>query len=72
MILDVDSKGVVWAGHYYGPGHTNNKAERFAVWDTLQWLSKLVQELPALRRPVRVFGDSQLMIRFLMRIFKWL
>ena len=46
------------------------KAESFAVWDTLQCLSKLVQERPSLRHPVRVFGDSQLMIRFLMRVFK--
>ena len=66
----MDGKEVVRAGQYYGPGQTNNKAESFAVQDTLQYLSKLIQERPSLRRPIRVFGDSQLMIRFLMRVFK--
>ena len=71
MILDMDGKEVVQAGQYYGPGQTNNEAESFAVQDPLQCLSKLVQERPALRRPVRVFGDSQLMIFFLTKVFKW-
>ena len=35
MILDMDSKEVVWAGQYYGPGQTNNKAESFAIRDAL-------------------------------------
>ena len=55
---------------YYGPGWTNNEAESFAIRDALQCLSKLVQEQPSLRRPIRVFGDSQLMIHFLTRVFK--
>ena len=70
MILDMDGKEVVRAGCYYGPGWTNNEAESFAVRDTLQCFSKLIQERPSLRHPIRVFGDSQLMIRFLMRVFK--
>ena len=65
----MDGKEVIWAGRYYGLGRTNNKAESFAVWDTLQCLSKLIQEWPSLRHPIRVFGDSQLMIHFLMRVF---
>ena len=44
VILDMDGKEVVWAGQYYGPGWTNNKAESFAIQDALQCLSKLVQE----------------------------
>ena len=71
LILDMDGKEVVWAGRYYGSGWTNNEAESFAVRDTLQCLSKLVQERPSLKHPIRVFGDSQLMICFLMRVFKW-
>ena len=70
VILDVDGKEVIQAGRYYGPGWTNNKAESFTVRDALQCLSKLVQERPSLRHPVRVFGDSQLIIRFLTRVFK--
>ena len=70
IILDVDGKEVIWAGQYYGPGWTNNEAESFAIRDTLQCLPKLVQERPSLRHPIRVFGDSQLMIRFLTRVFK--
>ena len=46
VILDMDGKEVIWAGHYYGPGWTNNEAKSFAIWDALQCLSKLVQERP--------------------------
>ena len=70
VILDMDGKEVVWAGQYYGPGCTNNEAKSFTIQDTLQCLSKVVQERPALRHPIQVFGDSQLMICFLMRVFK--
>ena len=58
MILDIDGKEVFQAGQYYGPEQTNNEAESFAVHDTLQCLSKLVWEQPALRCPIQVFGDS--------------
>ena len=68
--MDADGKEVIRARRYYGPGWTNNEAESFAVRDTLQYLSKLVQERLSLRHPIRVFGDSQLMIRFLTRVFK--
>ena len=44
VILDMDGKEVVWAGQYFGPGWTNNEAKRFAIWDALQCLSKLIQE----------------------------
>ena len=68
--MDTDGKEVIWAGQYYGPGRTNNEAESFAIQDALQCLSKLDQEQPSLRCPARVFGDSQLMIHFLTRVFK--
>ena len=57
VILDMDGKEVVQAGQYYWPGWTKNEVKSFRIWDTLQCLSKLVQERLALRRPVRVFGD---------------
>ena len=44
VILDTDGKEVIRAGRYYRPGQTNNEAESFAIRDTLQCLSKLVQE----------------------------
>ena len=50
---------------------TNNEAESFAIRDALQCVSKFIQERPSLRRPVRVFGDSQLMICFFTKVFKW-
>ena len=52
MILDMDGKEVVWAGQSYGTRQTNNEAESFTVQDTLQCLSKLIQEQLSLRRPV--------------------
>ena len=35
IILDMDSKEVVWAGQYYGPRQTKNEAESFAIQDAL-------------------------------------
>ena len=64
VILDMDGKEVIRAGQYYGPEWTNNEVKSFTVQDALQCLSKLIQEQPALRHPVQVFGDSQLMIHF--------
>ena len=72
VILDTDGKEAIRAGCYYGPGWTNNKAESFTVQDALQCLSKFIQEQMSLRHPVRVFGDSLLMIHFLMKVFKLL
>ena len=69
MILDHNQKEVVQVGRYYGPGRTNNEAEAFAMRDALQYLSRISHRLEAMK-PVRVFGDSQLMIRFATRVFK--
>ena len=70
VILDDGGKEVVRAGRYYGPGRTNNEAEAFAMRDAMQCLAKLRRSRPALGKPVRVFGDSQLMIRFITRLYK--
>ena len=68
----MDSNGVevVRVGRYYGPGRTNNEAEAFAMRDAVQFLAKLAWKRPALQAPVRCFGDSQLMIRFITRLYK--
>lgn len=61
---------MIRAGRYYGPGRTNNEAEAFAMRDAVQCLARLRRDRPGLRRPARVFGDSQLMIRFATRLYK--
>ena len=38
--------------------------------DSVQCLAKLRRTRPELGSPVRVFGDSQLMIRFITRLYK--
>ena len=57
-------------GRYYGPGRTNNEAEAFAMRDAVQCVSRLKRKGADLDRPVRVFGDSQLMIRFITKLYK--
>ena len=69
MILNQDQKEIVRAGRYYGPGRTNNEAEAFALRDALDCLARIADRVGPMR-PVRVFGDSQLMIRFATRIYK--
>ena len=46
-------------------------AESFTLWDALQCLIKLIHNWLALRCPVWVFSNCQLMIYFLTCIFKW-
>jgi len=70
VILGGDGHEVVRVGRYYGPGRTNNEAESFALRDAVQCVARLSAKRPALRLPVRVFGDSQLLIRFMTRIYK--
>ena len=38
--------------------------------DAVHCLQTLVDSRPDLRLPVRIFGDSQLLIRFMLRIYK--
>ena len=70
VILDQAGKEVIRVGRYYGPGRTNNEAEGFAMWDAVQCLARLSRRRPELNIPARVFGDSQLMIRFITRLYK--
>ena len=65
-----DGLEVVRIGRYYGTGKTNNEAEMFALRDAMAMLASLLPSRPDLHLPVRVFGDSQLIIRFAMRIYK--
>ena len=65
VVLDHQKKELVHVGHYYGPGRTNNEAESFALRDAMLFLAK-----QKVSYPVRVFGDSQLIIRFATRIYK--
>ena len=57
-------------GRYYGPGRTNNEAEAFALRDAIQCLVRLTKTRPELDHPARIFGDSQLIIRFATRVYK--
>lgn len=68
--MDSEGKEVVRAGRYYGPGRTNNEAEAFAMRDAVECLARIRHRRPELDLPVRVFGDSQLMIRFITRLYK--
>ena len=70
VILDGNGKEVIHAGCYYGPGQTNNEAESFAMQDTAHCLQSLIDSRPDLRLPVRIFGDSQLLISFMLWIYK--
>ena len=67
VIIDRDGKEIVRMGTYYGSGQTNNEAEMFAARDYIAILAKLSKKMPQLLLPIRVFGDSQLIIRFLTR-----
>ena len=70
VILDGDGKEVVSAGRYYGPEQTNNEVESFAMRDMVHCLQSLINSHPDFQLPVGIFGDSQLLIRFMLRIYK--
>ena len=70
VILDGDGKEVIRARHYYGPGQTNNEAENFVMWDAVHCLQSPIDPHPDLRLPVSIFGNSQLLIRFMLQIYK--
>ena len=70
-ILDMDSVEIIRAGQYYSARQTNNNAKHFALWNALQCLNKLVQDWLVLRYPIWVFRNIQLIICFLMHVFKW-
>ena len=70
IILDSDGKEVICAGLYYGPGQTNNEAESFVMQDMVHCLQSLIDSCPDLQLLVRIFGDSQLLKCFMLRIYK--
>ena len=70
VILDGNGKEVVRTGCYYGPRQSNNKAESSTMWDVVHCLQSLIDSRPDLRLPVRIFGDSQLLICFMLWIYK--
>ena len=70
IILDGDGKEVIRAGRYYGPEQTNNEVESFVMRDAVHCLQSLINSQQDLRLPVRIFGNSQLLIRFMLRIYK--
>ena len=70
VIIDSEGKEVIRIRTYYWPRRTNSKAEMFAARDCMAVLAKLSKKMPQLLLPIRVFGDSQLIIRFLTRQYK--
>jgi ribonuclease HI len=61
---------LVRAGAYYGQGFTNNEAKAYALKDALECLEFLKARNPALELLVRIWGDSQLLIKHLLGTFK--
>jgi ribonuclease HI len=71
IIVDSAGREVVRRGLVLGVGLTNNEAESSACLEALQELARLQdQGSPGLRAPVRVLGDSQLIIRMLLGVYK--
>ena len=70
IILDGNRKEVIHTRRYNGPGQTNNEADSFAMWDVVHCLQSLIDCRPDLRLPVRIFGNSQLLIRFMLWIYR--
>ena len=71
VIADVYGGEVVRKGLYLGPGVTNNEAESTGVYQALQGLAELQDAGRAgLKANVRVLGDSQLVVRHLLRLYK--
>ena len=68
-IVDEAGKELVRAGLYYGPGYTNNEAEATALMNACEYYDKLLNS-KQLNLPVRIWGDSQLIIRHLLGIYK--
>ena len=71
VIADLQGKEVVRTGILLGPGLTNIEAESTACLEALRELARL-QDLktPNLAAPIRVLGDSQLILRMLLGVYK--
>ena len=66
VILTSEGQEMVRGGAYYGPGYTNNEAEAYALRDALECLNEIRRCNPKQKVPVRVWGDSQLLIKHLL------
>jgi ribonuclease HI len=61
---------LVRKGVLLGTGKTNNEAESTACLKALEMLEALQKEgQPNLKAPIRILGDSQLIIRMLLGVF---
>ena len=71
VIADTAGGEVIRRGRPLCVGSTNNEAESAACLDALHALAKLQDGgRPLLAAPVRVLGDSQLVIRMLLGVYK--
>jgi len=71
VIANANGEEVVRKGVALGAGLTNNEAESTAALLALQHLARLQDDGALyLADPIRVLGDSQLVIRFLLRVFR--
>ena len=57
-------------GLYFGPGHKVNVAECRAARVAIEALADLIERGEVPRQPIRVLGDSKLIISFLNGTFK--
>lgn len=69
MILDIHRKDMIQSGRYYGLELINNKTN-FDLCDALDHLARLFYHESELHHLVQVFGDNQLIIRFMTQPFK--
>lgn len=71
VIADVDGREVVRVGLALGAGTTNNEAESTAVKAALEHLALLQDQgrKGVTGHPIRVLGDSQLVVRHLLRLY---
>ena len=65
-----EGQELIRCGAYYGQGFTNNEAEAYALKDALECLEYLKARNPALSLPIRVWVDSQLIVKHLLGIYK--
>lgn len=71
LIVNTLKKDAVRKGLVLGPGLTNNEAESTACLEALRELAALQHKgHPNLSAPIRVLGDSQLVIRMLLGVYK--
>ena len=63
-------KELVRKGVYLGKGHTVNDSEVLALRCAVEELHKLEKKGVLPQLPIRILGDSQLIMRFMLRIYR--